>query len=105
MIQAIFFDFNGVIIDDELVQMKAYEEVLREHDIVLTQEMYFAALGMDDKTVVRAMFDRVGKSLPDDVLGSVLQRKTALHRKMIQDELPLFHGVLTFLKATARHFS
>jgi len=105
MIQAIFFDFNGVIIDDELVQMKAYEEVLREHDIVLTQEMYFAALGMDDKTFVRAMFGRVGKSLGDDVLGSVLQRKTALHRKMIEDELPLFHGVLTFLKATARHFS
>jgi beta-phosphoglucomutase-like phosphatase (HAD superfamily) len=24
---------------------------------------------------------------------------------MIEDELPLFHGVLTFLKATARHFS
>ena len=31
--------------------------------------------------------------------------KTDLHRQMIEDELPLFPGVLTFLKATSRHFS
>jgi len=51
------------------------------------------------------MFERAGKSLSEDVLGSVLQRKTDLHRKMIENELPLFPGVLKFLKATARHFS
>ena len=53
MIKAIFFDFNGVIIDDELIQMRAYREVLREYDIDLTEQHYFAALGMDDKTFVR----------------------------------------------------
>ena len=37
MIKAIFFDFNGVIIDDETIQMKAYQEVLRGHDINLTE--------------------------------------------------------------------
>lgn len=105
MIQAIFFDFNGVIIDDELIHMKAHQDVLREHDIALTREMYFSALGMDDETFVRTMFDRAGKSVSDDVLGPMLQRKTQLHRKMIEDELPLFQGVVTFLKATARHFS
>src|SRR5918993_1185627 len=62
MIRAIFFDFNGVIIDDETIQMKAYQEVLRGH-------------------------------------------KIDLHRQMIEDALPLFPGVLTFLKATSRHFS
>jgi beta-phosphoglucomutase-like phosphatase (HAD superfamily) len=51
MIKAIFFDFNGVIIDDELLQMKAYEEVLREHGIALTKEWYFSALGMDGRHV------------------------------------------------------
>ena len=33
MIKAIFFDFNGVIIDDETIQMKAYQEVLSGHEI------------------------------------------------------------------------
>ena len=105
MIKAIFFDFNGVIIDDETIQMKAYQEILRGHQVDLTQEWYFDALGMDDRTFVRAMFERAKKPLTDPVLETVLGAKTDLHRQMIEDELPLFPGVLTFLKATSRHFS
>ena len=105
MIKAIFFDFNGVIIDDETIQMKAYQEVLRGHDIELTEEWYFDALGMDDRTFVRAMFDRAKKPLTDAALESVLAAKTDAHRAAIEDQLPLFPGVLTFLKNTSRHFS
>jgi len=105
MIRAIFFDFNGVIIDDELIQMNAYKEVLKEHEIELTEDSYFGALGMDDKTFVRAMFERAKKSITDALLENVLAAKTKLHRHMIEDELPLFPGVLTFLKSTSRHFS
>jgi beta-phosphoglucomutase-like phosphatase (HAD superfamily) len=57
MIKAILFDFNGVIIDDETIQMKAYEQVLKGHEIALTEELYFGALGMDDRTFVRSMFE------------------------------------------------
>src|SRR6476620_2231289 len=52
MLKAIFFDFNGVIIDDETIQMEAYREVLRGHDIELTKAWYMDALGMDDRTFV-----------------------------------------------------
>ena len=105
MIKAIFFDFNGVIIDDELLQMKAYEEVLREYGIALTKEWYFSALGMDDITFVRSMFERGNKPLTEEMLLAVHNKKAELHRKMIEDELPLFPGVVTFLKAMAREFS
>ena len=105
MIRAIFFDFNGVIIDDETIQMKAYQEVLSGHEIALTEELYFGALGMDDRTFVRSMFSRAGKPLTDQVLTSVINAKTLAHRDIIKDELPLFPGVLTFLKDTSRHFS
>ena len=104
MIKAIFFDFNGVIIDDETIQMKAYQEVLSGHEIALTEELYFGALGMDDKTFVRSMFDHAKKPLSDPLLADVLGAKTDLHRQMIEDELPLFPGVLTFLKAASREF-
>ena len=103
MIQAIFFDFNGVIIDDETIQMKAYQEVLRGHQIDLTEEWYMSALGMDDRTFVKAMFERAKQPLTDPVLETVLNTKTDLHREMIA-ELPLFPGVLTFLKSASREF-
>ena len=102
MIQAIFFDFNGVIIDDERLQLAAYQDVLREHSIDLTEADYFGALGMDDKTFVRAAFARTNIALTDEVLASVLTGKGVKHRKLIEDELPLFPGVITFLKAASR---
>lgn len=105
MIKAIFFDFNGVIIDDETIQMKAFQEVLRGHDINVTQEWYFDSLGMDDRTFVRSMFTRSGKPLTDPMLESVIGAKTSMHQEMIKDQLPLFPGVPTFLKAASRHFS
>jgi beta-phosphoglucomutase len=105
MIQAIFFDFHGVIIDDEPLQMAAYQDILRGQGIELTQGDYYGALGMDDKTFVRAAFARAKKKLTDDILKLVLESKTLRHRKLIEDELPLFPGVVTFLKATSRHYS
>ena len=105
MIKALFFDFNGVIIDDEHIQLNAYKEILKEHGIDLTEEWYFGALGMDDKTFVRAMFEKAKKPASEELQASVLAAKTQLHRTMIEDELPLCPGVLNFLKATARHFS
>src|SRR5438874_3879313 len=72
MIQAIFFDFNGVIIDDEPLQMAAYKEVLHEQGIELTESDYYSALGMDDKTFVRAAFERGKKALSDEAMKLVL---------------------------------
>src|SRR6185369_2383755 len=105
MIQAILFDFNGVIIDDEPLQLSAYQDVLREQGIELSDSDYYSALGMDDKTFVRAQFERAGQTLTDDILKIVLDAKGVRHRKLIEDELPLFPGVVTFLKANAREFS
>jgi phosphoglycolate phosphatase/beta-phosphoglucomutase len=105
MIQAIFFDFNGVIIDDERLQMEAYKEVLREQGIELTESEYYSALGLDDKGFVRAAFARANKPLSDEVLKLMMKGKTERHRKLIEDELPFFHGVVTFLKTTSRNFS
>jgi haloacid dehalogenase superfamily, subfamily IA, variant 3 with third motif having DD or ED len=105
MIKAILFDFNGVIIDDEPIQMRAYQEVLKAEGITLTEEEYYASLGMDDKTFVRAAYERAALELREEKLSELLERKTASHRKMIEKELPLFPGVVTFIKAAAREFT
>jgi phosphoglycolate phosphatase/beta-phosphoglucomutase len=105
MIQALCFDFNGVIIDDEPLQMAAYRDVLGEHGIALTESDYYGSLGMDDETFVRAAFVRGEQTLAEDLLESILEAKMVRHRKLIEDDLPLFPGVVTFLKATSRHYS
>ncbi|HEY0173230.1 MAG TPA: HAD family phosphatase [Pyrinomonadaceae bacterium] len=105
MIQAVFFDFNGVIIDDEPLQMKAYQEVLGREGMTLTEADYYGSLGMDDVTFLRSAYGRAERELDDETLGRIVEAKTAAHRKLLEGELPLFPGVVTFIKACARRYA
>lgn len=104
MIQAIFFDFNGVIINDERIHLKAYREVLLAEDVPLTDEDYFASLGMDDAAFVRAAHTRAGRPLSDEQMHALIAREHELHREFIKDDLPVPSGVVTFVKASSRHY-
>ncbi|MBX5478042.1 MAG: HAD family phosphatase [Pyrinomonas methylaliphatogenes] len=105
MIRAILFDFNGVIIDDEPLQLQAYQEALKPEGIALTEEDYYNSLGTDEVTFVIQAFARAGKELSDEALTRVLKRKTELHRRMLEGEPPLFPGVINFIKACARRYT
>jgi beta-phosphoglucomutase len=102
MIQAVFFDFNGVIVDDEPLQMKAYQEVLGREGLTVTEADYYGSLGMDDVAFLRAAFARGERELDDETLKRVIGAKTEAHRKLLGEEPPLFHGVVTFVKALSR---
>jgi HAD superfamily hydrolase (TIGR01509 family) len=104
MIKAILFDFNGVIINDEPIQMRAYQEALKSEGISLTEEEYYSALGMDDKAFVRFAFSKDSKEVSEETLNAIIERKTDSHRKMIENELPLFDGVVNFIKAASRRY-
>ena len=104
MIQAILFDFNGVVINDEPLQFKAYQEVLHAEGVTHTEKDYYGSLGMDDTTFVSTAFARAGVAVTDERMRAVIERKAVLHRELLSGELPLFPGVVTFLKALARSF-
>jgi beta-phosphoglucomutase len=105
MIQAVFFDFNGVIIDDEPVQLKTYQAALKSVEIELTEAEYYSALGMDDRAFVASAFARAGRELSEPERQSIIEQKSALHRQLIEAELPLFPGIDTFLRASSRHYA
>jgi len=105
MIKAILMDFNGVIIDDEPIQMRAYQSVLKEHGVDLTEEDYYDSLGMDDRTFVRAAFDRVAKTVSDEECSEIITSKTAAWRKEVDAKLPLFDGIDNFIEKMAHHYT
>ena len=104
-VKAILFDFNGVIIDDEPIQLKAYQQVLKQYDIDLTCDQYYASMGMDDKAFLRSTFARANRELTDEVMNHAIVAKSELHGAMLDHELPLFPGVETFIKSAARHYN
>jgi beta-phosphoglucomutase len=104
MIQAIFFDFNGVIINDERIHLKAYRQVLTEQGIELTDEDYFACLGMDDVAFVRAAYARARQTVDDPKTRELIEREHTLHREFIKADLPVSSGVIAFIKECARRY-
>jgi HAD superfamily hydrolase (TIGR01509 family) len=105
MIKGLLLDFNGVVINDEPIQMRAYLEVLTEHRIDLTEEDYYASLGMDDRTFVRAAYERGGNKVEDKKVDEIVAAKSAKWRSFVEKELPLFEGIDGFIEKCSHHFS
>jgi HAD superfamily hydrolase (TIGR01509 family) len=105
MIKAILLDYNGVIIDDEPLHEKAYQEVFKAEDIDLSHDDYMACLGMDDARFIRTNYQRVGKTIDDDTLQQILEKKYAAYQKLISDEIPLFPGIVNTVKTLSNHFA
>ena len=55
-LQAIVFDFDGVIADSERLHLRSYQEILAPEGITMSNEDYFARyLGYDDVGVFKAV--------------------------------------------------
>lgn len=105
MIKAILLDFNGVIINDEPIQMKAYQEILKNEGIDLSEEDYYASMGMDDRTFVESAFERAGKKAEGNKVLELVQAKTQKWREIVAGGIPLFPGVENFIRKMEREFA
>ncbi len=105
VVKAILMDFNGIIIDDEPIQMKAYQEILKNEGINLTEEEYYASMGMDDKTFVEAAYRRADKTPESNKVLELTQAKTKKWREIVANEIPLFDGIENFIRKMEKDFA
>jgi phosphoglycolate phosphatase/beta-phosphoglucomutase len=105
IVKSILFDFNGVLIDDEPIQMRAYQEILAEHGIALTEADYMASLGMDDDTFIRTAFERVGQTADANKVLEISEAKTFRWQDAVAGEVPLFPHVENFVHKAANDFT
>ncbi|HEV7701780.1 MAG TPA: HAD family phosphatase [Pyrinomonadaceae bacterium] len=104
-VRAILMDFNGVIIDDEPIQMQAYKDVLGAEGVEVTEESYMGSLGMDEAAFVRNAYQVCGKECDEAKMPDLIAAKQAKWREMIDKELPLFEGITNFVETMAEEFS
>ena len=105
MIKALLFDFNGVIIDDEHLQMEAYRDVLKDEGIELTEEKYLGCLGMNDVVFLKTIYDREGMEVETARIPELVEAKTSKWREKIDKKIPLFEGMDEFIKRMANDFT
>ncbi|NNE67178.1 MAG: HAD family phosphatase [Pyrinomonadaceae bacterium] len=105
MIRAILFDFNGVIIDDERIQMKAYQDVFSGRGIELTEEMYFDCLGMNDHVFVETIYGKAGKTATAEEIAEDVAGKTSKWKELLASGFPLFDGVEDVIRRLRTEFN
>jgi beta-phosphoglucomutase-like phosphatase (HAD superfamily) len=98
MIRAVIFDCDGVLADTEPAHLESFRRTLEDEGISLTREQYFKRyLAFDDAHLFRMVFADRDRSLPDDLLARLLERKGALLAERLLD-VPLCHGSLRFAR-------
>lgn len=91
MFPATLFDFNGVLVDDELVHLAAFQDAVAPLGIEISQEEYFQKyLGFDDAGVFQALLTAAGKSATKAEVERLIEAKRPLYMERARRELQTF---------------
>jgi beta-phosphoglucomutase len=63
MLKAIIFDVDGVLVDSMRFQADAWATGFEEVGIHITREDIYALEGLNNKGIIKAIFQKVGKKL------------------------------------------
>jgi beta-phosphoglucomutase len=82
--RAVFFDFDGVIVNSEPLHFQAFKEVLASENMALDEEEYYRELiGFDDKGAFRHLFQKRGVALLPKTFLRLMARKSEVMMELI----------------------
>jgi len=101
-LQAIVFDFDGVIADSEPLHLRAFQRALGDIQLTLTPSDYYSSyLGYDDAGVFTAVSRDRGLALTDEQLTTLVAQKGAYIQEMLSAGEVLFPGAAEFITQAA----
>ena len=102
MLQAVFFDFDGVIADSEPLHLRAYQAVLQAEGIELHKPDYYARyLGYDDVGLFEALARDRRIALTPEKIDEWVAAKSRIVEEMLSSGSVLFPGVAACVKLFA----
>jgi beta-phosphoglucomutase len=102
VLQAIVFDFDGVIANSEPLHLQAFQQALAEDDIALTaDDYYYRYLGFDDVGVFEQIGRDRGLPMHDARVAALVERKGARLQALLEAGAVLFPGAADFIRTAA----
>ena len=102
MLQAVFFDFDGVIADSEPIHLRAYQAVLQADGIELNRKDYYERyLGYDDVGLFRALCTDQGIAADTARIDQWISKKAHRVEEMLSSKSVLFRGAADCIKMFA----
>jgi beta-phosphoglucomutase len=101
-LQAIVFDFDGVIADTEVLHLRAYQQVLAREGITISNDEYFDKyLGYDDVGVFKALGKDRGVPMDDGRVKQLIAQKSDRYDELSAAGDMVFPGAADFIRAAA----
>ena len=101
-LQAILFDFDGVIADSEPLHLRAFQQILAEERIELSAADYYSRyLGYDDVGLFQALAVDRAVTMTDRQVTELVARKGVRLQQMLHDDHVLFPGAVEFIRRAA----
>jgi len=102
VLQAIVFDFDGVIADSERLHLRAYQDILEPEGITLTERDYYDRyLGYDDVGVFRELGKDRGVPIDQSRMTALIERKGRRYDELASAGEMLYPGAADFIRAAA----
>jgi beta-phosphoglucomutase-like phosphatase (HAD superfamily) len=99
---ATFFDFNGVLVNDEVVHFETFREVLAALGVSLSEHDYLHRyLGFDDAGAFRAILGDAGQAPSSDQVAALIDAKRPLYMARARAALPTFAGAAELVRLRA----
>jgi beta-phosphoglucomutase len=98
MIEAIVFDFDGVLADSEPLHFRALREMMATLGLTLTAEHYYSAyVGYDDEGVFGLIEQEQGWTFGERQVAALIEQKTAIFQDLVASADVLFPGAIECL--------
>lgn len=105
LFNALIFDFNGLILDDEGIHLELFQRVLIDEEINLTDKDYWETyVGYDDKGMFEVLFERDQKKLTPKKLKELVYKKAELYLPALKERLRFFPGVIDFIHQVEKKY-
>ena len=99
---AIFFDFDGVVVDSEPVHFACWNEVLKQFGIQLDWDEYTAHfIGISDRKMLETIVERAHRPVTVEQLEAQYPVKKELFKERMVVNPPLADGLVEFLRSLA----
>lgn len=99
-LQAIVFDFDGVIADSERLHLRSYQDILAPEGITISTEDYLAKyLGYDDVGVFKAVGKDHNVTMDDTRVAELIARKGERYESLAAAGEMLFPGAAHFIRS------
>jgi beta-phosphoglucomutase len=101
VLKAVLFDFNGVIIKDELIHRELIDELLLSENLTPQgKEFWQVSVGRTDKACLYELLKLRGRFVTDDYLDKLIAKKAIAYRQRLEqlDTLPIYPEVVEFIQ-------